>query len=127
MDALKDAPVLALDDGSAPGAARRPTQRPRDTTRPWPAGSTGFPSASPMDCLRQSAGETPALPAYKPRRTGDAIPHLRRGLLALGEIEIAAGESGQGAGRDGRARLLALAEEAAAAGYGLIAGAAGGQ
>ncbi len=47
--------------------------------------------------------------------------------LALGEIEIAAGESGQGAGRDGRARLLALAGEADAAGYGLIAGAAGGQ
>ncbi len=44
--------------------------------------------------------------------------------LALGEIEIAALAAGQGAGRDGRARLTAVAEEAAVAGFGLIARAA---
>ncbi len=48
--------------------------------------------------------------------------------LALGEVEIAAVAAGQGTGRDGRARLRILAEEAAGAGFGLVArtAAAGG-
>ena len=72
-----------------PSAERRPAvtcwerRRPACSGRSSPttlgdrAASVGIPPASPIDCLRQSAGETPAVPAYKPRRADDARPHLR--------------------------------------------------